>query len=193
MINEKRIFCNNCGEELFADDKFCPKCGKNRTNKKLIIGIIALIVIIAILSTVVLTDLGSQLGGVYPNAINIEGVTFHIPDGYEFGNTINVYGKNAYYYLKEYGSPTKLSGICFFVHNPSLQSFNEGKNNVKSNGYNTVDTKIGKFSGYMYTESGKSTPDSTLRFFVFEKSGKICTVSVTSDIKEADIAKIING
>ena len=29
---ERKMFCKNCGAELTADTKFCPKCGKGVTS-----------------------------------------------------------------------------------------------------------------------------------------------------------------
>lgn len=186
----KEVTCSHCGEKLIEDDKFCPNCGKSKgiAKNKLIIGVIALIAIFTIISGVLLSGLNSQTQsidennantsnvneGVFPNAIQVNGITFHIPDGYEY-----VYDPefpDSYHYEKG------LSGITITVQ--SGVSIDEGRQNLISNGRNPIGTVIGGYSGYKVIMDLQTA-------FIFEKEGALFMIFITNDLNDEDIAKII--
>lgn len=190
MEDKKNHFCENCGEELSKDDKFCPNSGKSKGSRrnKVIIGVIVLIVIVAIISGVLLSGLGSQIDStisptkeVFPNPVEIEGVTFHIPDGYEYisdapnprADEISVAGFM--------NSDSSMMMIAHFLH----MSVDEAQNNAINNGYKPIKTTIGEYSGFKYTSNGVST-------FIFMKNGEVFGVSVESHLNDEYISKIIS-
>lgn len=78
------MFCKNCGTEINYDQKFCPKCGaknvdennielhkkvneniNNKSNKKLFIVIISLLLIIAIIAITIFHFSGNNVWSEY--------------------------------------------------------------------------------------------------------------------------------
>lgn len=142
-------------------------------NKKLIV--IIIIAIIAIVSVVLLSWLGS-----YSKAVDVGGITFHIPEGYELADVKEGYGADiTHEYVK--GD----SKISIYVNPNPIWSLSEFKNNVKSLGTTVRDADVGGYAGFF------SPINNGGEQFTFEKNGAIIQVSV-DPFSENDIAKIIS-
>lgn len=97
------MFCKNCGTEINYDQKFCPKCGaknvdennielhkkvneniNNKSNKKLFIVIISLLLIIAIIAITIFHFSGNNVWSEYLQTHQIDNkakdITYYITD-----------------------------------------------------------------------------------------------------------------
>lgn len=147
-------------------------------NKKIIIIIVALIALIAIVSGILLSGLGS-----YSKAVDVGGITFHIPEDYELKDEDVKYNGSsvAHKYVK---GDSKIR-IEVLPNSISLGSLSEYKNDLIAIGGTTRDATIGGYSGFF------SPLNSGGEQFIFEKNGAIIQVSV-DPFSESDIAKIIS-
>lgn len=96
-MKDNDLTCSNCGEKLLEDDKFCSKCGKKRNDKKIVIGLIALIAVVVI----VIGALFLNQENSFSVEVNVGGEVFYLPEGYELIDSIddeygtyNMYGNH---------------------------------------------------------------------------------------------------
>lgn len=195
MEDKKRIFCSKCGEKLTENDKVCPNCGKSKgiNTKMVIIGIIALIAIVAIISVVLSTGSEPQTQSIESddgNSINsgnndalstvveIGGISFNIPEGYELAD--NQYKSGIYMYSYKKGS-SKI--FIIVMPNPPL-SLSEYVKESLASGYYMENEVIGGYSGFIEFTSGVPT-------FIYEKNGARVGVG-TNPTSTETIAKIIS-
>lgn len=153
-------------------------------NKKLIvIIIIALIVIVAISSSVLLSGSGSDSSGVGSDSkiVNIRGITFNIPEGYELtSNDSGLY--NAIDSYDEVSYTKDGSNITIGVYYHDTLSWDEYMENINSSAYET----IGGYSGYLVDSFSHTTKE-----FNFGKDEFFIVVKV-EPFSESMIEKIIS-
>ena len=179
--------CNNCGVENDNNSKFCEKCGKrlsgednintNKKRKKLLIGVVVVLaIVITIVGGVLLSGINSNH---FPTAVEVGGMVFHIPDGFELTNSSYDASNSLYQHTYRNAS----SKIAFSVVKNPYEDLSYTKNYFEEGGTKTQNVTIGGYSGFMIS----NTPAS---LFVYEKDGATIFISI-SRVPSNDIEKII--
>ena len=139
-------------------------------NKKY--GIMGLILVVILATVMISGCIGSDdnTNDKFPNAVTFQGVTFYLPEGYEYvrevtqGNT----------YFEGYTDGTNFIGLCYYQSMP----LSEGLANIKSKSDYTNINENTSFGGY----SGFSADTTTDRIFVFEKDGKTLSIAMNKEL-----------
>ena len=175
------VFCPNCGNELSDNDDFCSECGTNlnspavsftQKNRKPIIiaGCILAVVIVAVISASLISNLNSQEETLPPQNVEVGSTNFLIPGDFSLDpSTIDIdYKYSSAMFAQGWSNP---DGEMIYISTMTVPYNVDASDVLASKG--GVEKTLMSHEGY-YTE------DDGIYNFAFEDGGYICVVSVSS-------------